>query len=193
MKKSIPAGYRYSFVSQWNVYGKPKTVNLNQKKGKHTATIKKTDTYIGPHKISLSVDVASRYGERKVIKTFYKLPKDKVTTHTMSKAETIASHVTIAGGIATLKLAKVGSKTNPVGLFLNLSSYGLGANYSLKSLNVIQKGYPTPAVGQYSRITTTYKKDKIFINIKVWPNKESYKKGVKPSYNKTQTNTWGKY
>lgn len=187
--------YIYTFETSWDVYTSPKTYKtqkLKTKKGKYTATIKNTGTLIGPQKVILKENVAGRYITTKNIKTFYKFPPKTVTSHTMSKKEALATHLVIAGGITSLKLIKKGKKLTPTGLLLDLSSYGLGSVYTLKSLNVIEKGYPTPAAGQYSRTTTSYKKNKIYINFKVWSSKEAYKKGNKPSYDKTQINTWGK-
>ncbi len=193
VKKALT--YTYTFETKWDVYTSPKTYKtqkLKTKKGEYTATIKNTGTLIGPQNVILKVNVANRYIKTKNIATFYKLPPKTVTSHTMSKKEAVASHIVIDGGITSLKLIKRGKKFTPIGLFLDLSIYGLGSVYILKSLNVIEKGYPTPAAGQYSRTTTSYKKNKIYINIKVWTSKEAYKKGNTPSYDKTQINKWGK-
>ncbi|GEM_PF-4633075 len=193
VKKVLPS--TFDIRAYWHVYSSPKTSNIKQlkhKKGTYTLKFKSKSELIGPQYIEVSTTMGGGYFFTKKLQTFYKFPPTKTSTHTLSKKEAIADHITIAVGIASFKMAGKALKRNPYGLVLNLLSYGAGANYTLKGLGVA-KGYPTPVAGQYIRSTTKYNKKGVNITVKMWSSKESYKKKVKPIYSYSKTAAWSSH
>lgn len=181
---------KYTVSSSWQVYktrDNSKTMELKtKKKGTYTVKFKAKYELVGPQYIEMESNIAGRWSHKKTIKTFYKYPPKRTSTHTLSKKEALANHIVISSGIATIKFL---GKRSPYKVALDLTSYGLGGTYTLKSVGVVG-GYPTPVAGQYIRTTTSYNKKGMLLTMKMWTNKESYKKKVKPIYTYSQTYNW---
>lgn len=190
VKKNGQLGTKYTIRSYWRVYSSSKTQKsaaLKNKKGTYTVYLKAKSELIGPQYVEIEASVAGgHYIQTKNLKTFYKFPPSKTTTHTLSKKEAIADHIMITTGALSFKLA---AKRSPYGIFLNLASYGIAGTYTLKSLNVVG-GYPSPAAGQYIRSTTSYSSKGLTLTTKIWTNQKSYKKGLSPVYKYSNTFSW---
>lgn len=191
VKKDIPNTHNLSLNTYWHVYSSSKTrksVNLQKKKGRYTVKLKTSVELVGPQYVEIKASIAGGHlNQIKKIATFYKYRPSTTTFHTVSKAEAIGTHLTITGAAFTFKAA---AKRSPYGLALNLTSYGIASTYTLKSLNVINKGWPAPAAGQYIRTKYSQNKNGNVISIAIWTNKESYNKGVKPLYSYNETHPW---
>ncbi|MEH7610527.1 hypothetical protein, partial [Gottfriedia acidiceleris] len=159
----------------------------NTDKKTHTVKLKAKKELIGPQYVDITAIVAGgHYVQGKTIKTFYTYPETKTSEHTLTKKEALADHFMIISGIGLIKFV---GKKSPYKLALDLAAYVAGVTYTLKGLNVVS-GYPTPSAGQYIRTTTSYSSNGMKLDIKMWSSKESYKKGVKPSYKYSQTHPW---
>ena len=190
--KKVQPGNNLTISSYWDVYktkNNSKTASLKTKKGKYSVTLKPKNEVIGPQRVEIKSSLAAgQYVQVKRIKTFYKFPPKKTTSHTMTKKEAYATHIAIASGITTIKFV---GKKSPYKVILNLATYGAGTAYTLKSLNIVS-GYPSPAAGQYFRTTTSYSSKGPTIAMKIWTNKSSYEKGVKAIYSYSETYKWVK-
>ena len=179
----------YTIRSYWRANDNKKSsasAKLKNTKGTYIVTLKPKAELIGPQYVQVKASLAGRYNEVKRVRTFYKYPPAETRTHTISKKEAIAKHFMITGAAFAFNLA---SKRSPYGIALKLASYGIAGSYTLKSLNVVG-GYPSPAAGQYIRTKTSYNSKGMKISVKMWTNKQSYKKGVKPIYTYNHTHPW---
>ncbi|MGG0627444.1 hypothetical protein [Bacillus sp. UNC125MFCrub1.1] len=189
VKKTPQIITTYTIRSYWRLNDNKKssvTATLKKTKGTYILRLKPKTELIGPQYVEVKASLGGKYNQVKRVRTFYKYPPAETRTHTISKKEAIAKHFMITGAAFAFNLA---SKRSPYGIVLKLASYGIAGTYTLKSLNVVG-GYPSPAAGQYIRTKTSYNTKGMKITVKMWTNKQSYKKGVKPIYTYSHTHPW---
>lgn len=177
----------YEFPPKYRVSNLNKNFKINYKKGTHTLVIPKPGNIIGDVNIVAKFG-AYRYSETKQLKTVKNYPTGyKVKYVTVGSVAPVASYLayyTIPGAVLTYapqtKIIKVAG-----GAFFAWSNY-MGITGSLN----LSKGFPMPVKGQYHEITTYYNEKGLNIRTKIWTNKESYNKKVKPIYDGTYTDWW---
>ncbi|MEE6451179.1 hypothetical protein RAH41_11465 [Gottfriedia acidiceleris] len=177
----ISIGYEYPSNYRQSDSQKVKTKN---KKGTYTLTVPKPKVnLIGRENICLYL--SGRYPDEKLVKSVFNAPTSKkVTYHTVTKKEAAASYIlNDVGADVVVTLATPGGKVAKVVVVTAWEGYKKISD--LRSVTSSTKGFPKPYAGHYYKVTRWYEDFKLKTNIKVWTNKESYTKSVKPIFDGT--------
>lgn len=159
-------------------------VTTKNKKGTYSLTVPKPKVnIIGRENIYLYL--SGRYPDKKFAKSVFNAPTTKkVTYHTVTKKEAAASYIICdVGADVVITFATPGGKVTKAVVVVVWEGYKKIAD--LRSVTSSTTGFPKPYAGHYYKETTWYENFKLRTNIKVWTNKESYTKGVKPIFDGT--------